>query len=294
VRLEGQVITAIGKGIAPFDAVDTGLFLCRPVLFDALKEAKQDGDGTLSGGIRRLISEGRMRAVEIGGRFWLDVDTPESLSNARRFLLTGLSKPTDDGFVSRYLNRPLSRKLSGLLVRTPLTPNGITFLSFLISLCGAALFSLGSYVWIVLAGLLVQLASVVDGCDGEIARLKFQSSRFGAWLDTVLDRYADAAIAVGISYGYWLSHPQAVTWLGGIVALTGFVLASYTKKEYALRHEGRLLDGAASRLLKRDLRLFALMVGALLNRPFEALVLLGLLSHVGIGWMFLSAYRHRA
>lgn len=294
VRVNHQTITAIGKGLTPFDAVDTGLFLCQPALFDALKEAKQDGDGSLSGGIQRLIPEGKIRAVEIGDRFWLDVDTPESLSHARGFLLTGLSKPADDGFISRYLNRPLSRKLSGLLAATPLTPNWITFLSFLTSLSGAALFSLGAYVWTVLAGLLIQLASVIDGCDGEVARLKFQSSRFGAWFDTVLDRYADVAIAVGITYGYWLSHPQPVTWLGGVVAVTGFILASYTKKEYALRHQGGLPDGAFGRLLKRDLRLFVLTVGALLNRPFEAMVLLGLLSHVGIGWMFLSAYWRRA
>jgi hypothetical protein len=79
--------------------------------------------------------------------------------------------------------------------------------------------------------------------------------------------------------------------LGSILAAIGFVLTSYTKKEYILRYQQTLPNGLVSKLLKRDIRLFALFIGALLNRPFEALVLMGLLSHLGIGWTFLSAYR---
>jgi CDP-L-myo-inositol myo-inositolphosphotransferase len=293
VCLDGRNVTAIGKGLAPFDAVDTGLFLCRPFLFDALAEAGRGGDGSLSGGVRRLVEEGRVRAVDVADRFWLDVDTPESLSVGKKHLLTGLAKRGDDGIISRRLNRPLSRRISQLLAATPLTPNAITVLSFLSCLGGAFLFSLGIYGWTVVAGFLVQWASVLDGCDGEVARLKFQGSRFGAWFDTVLDRYADVAVVMGISYGYWLAHPRPLVWLAGAVALTGFVLASYTKKEYALRFRLQPPGGVLSSLAKRDVRLFALFLGALVNRPFEVMVLVGLLSHTIIGWLFFAVYRQR-
>lgn len=293
VRLNGQAITAIGKGLTPFDAVDTGLFLCQPFMFQALEKARRDGDGSLSAGVRSLVGDNKIRAVEIGNRIWLDVDTPESLSLAKSYLLAELSKPSDDGYISRYLNRPLSRRISMLLAHTPLTPNAITFLSFLLCLSGAFLFSLGEYMWTLLAGLLTQLSSVVDGCDGEIARLKFRSSRFGAWLDTVLDRYADVAVAVGISYGYWLTHPHPLVWLAGVMALTGFLLSSYTKKEYALRYQHKHPGGVLNLLGKRDVRLFALFVGALLNRPFEALVLVGFFSHIVVAWSFLSILPQR-
>lgn len=292
VRLDGQVITAIGKEITSFDAVDTGLFLCRPLLFDALEKARANGDGSLSGGIRQLIAVSKIKAVDIGDRFWIDIDTRECLAHARRMLLANLAKPHEDGFISRHLNRPLSRRISGRLARTPLIPNAITVLSFLICLCGAFLFSLGGYLWTLIAGLLAQLASVIDGCDGEIARLKFQSSRFGAWLDTVLDRYGDAAIAVGISYGYWLTHPEPIAWLGGILAVTGFILISYTTKEYRLRYGHRLPDNALYKLTpaSRDVRLFLVFVGALLNHPFESLILAGLLSHLAVGLRYLTVY----
>ena len=83
------------------------------------------------------------------------------------------------------------------------------------------LFTRQGYIWGLLAGVVIQLASIIDGCDGEIARLKYRSSRFGAWFDTVLDRYADVAIAVGITYGYARTHASALVWLGGILALRG-------------------------------------------------------------------------
>lgn len=291
VRLDGQLITAIGKELTPFDGVDTGLFLCSPALLSALEKPTESGKRSLTRAIRHLIQERKIRAVDIGDRFWLDVDTPESLSDARRVLLANLAKPSEDGFVARWLNRRVSLRLSSYLATTRLSPGAITLASFVIALSGAALFAVGSYLWTALAGLLIQLASIVDGCDGEIARIKFQTSRFGAWADTVLDRYADVAVVTGISLGHWQTHPTTFTLLGAILALTGFILASYTKKEYALRYGSEPPSGQLARLSKRDVRLFVLFAGALLNRPFEAMILAGAVSHLAVGVHFLTASR---
>ena len=86
VRLDGHMITAIGKDIAPFEAIDTGLFLCRPFLFHALERARAAGDSSLSGGMRQLLATGQLRAVDIGAHFWSDVDTPASLAYTERML----------------------------------------------------------------------------------------------------------------------------------------------------------------------------------------------------------------
>jgi CDP-L-myo-inositol myo-inositolphosphotransferase len=153
------------------------------------------------------------------------------------------------------------------------------------------MFCLGGYVWTILAGLVIQLSSVVDGCDGEIARLKFQSSKFGGWLDTVLDRYADTAIVAGVSFGYWLTHPDAAVWLGAIFALMGFIMASYVKKEFVIRYQSKPPGGLFGRLIKRDVRIFAIMLGTFVNLPYETMLLAGLMSHVGIGWVLLKGYR---
>jgi len=291
VELDRDVITGIGKEKASFDAVDTGLFLCQPSLFDALEVAKNRGQHSLSAGLVELIRSREFRAVTISKQFWFDVDTPKSLGRAKGALLQNLSKPDEDGFVSRYLNRPVSRQISKILVRTPINPTGISLLSFAVGIIGAIMFCLGGYIWTILAGLVIQLSSIVDGCDGEIARLRFQSSKFGGWFDTILDRYADTAIVAGVSFGYWHAHPYSAVWLGAIFALTGFIMASYVKKEFMIRYQSKPPGGLLGTLIKRDLRIFAIMLGAIVNLPYEAMLLVGLLSHVGIGWVLLKGHR---
>lgn len=86
VRLDGDRISAIGKTLATYDALDTGLFVCDPMVFDALCDARQAGDTTLSGGIRRLAARGLMRAVDVGGATWRDIDTLVDLENAADLL----------------------------------------------------------------------------------------------------------------------------------------------------------------------------------------------------------------
>jgi choline kinase len=87
VKLQGTAITAIGKDLSRFDAIDTGLFLCRPMVFEALVQARAAGDGSLSGGMRRLIAAGTLQAVDTGSRMWSDVDTPASLVYTEQLLL---------------------------------------------------------------------------------------------------------------------------------------------------------------------------------------------------------------
>lgn len=82
VRREGDRIVDIGKEIAHYDALDTGMFLCSPVLFDRLDSATKDGNCSLSDGMRQLAQERNLRALEIGEADWQDVDTPEALAHA--------------------------------------------------------------------------------------------------------------------------------------------------------------------------------------------------------------------
>lgn len=295
VHVDEGRITAIGKGLEPYNGIDTGNFFCRPFLFDALKEVQAEGDGSLTGAIRRVADQGKMRAVDYGDRFWLDVDTPQALKHGRKALLTQAVKTDEDGFIAKWLNRRLSLRISARLLAHPVTarlsPTAISLVSFLIVFLSAFLFVPKGYVPSLFAGILIQLGSVLDGCDGEVARLTFRSSRFGAWLDTLLDRYGDAAVAVGITWGFWRVHPSPWVWLGGVAALTGFLLTSYSKKEYALRYGKSFPKGIWMRLTKRDLRLFGLFLGAVLGRPYFALLVLGLFSHVGIGLLFWKVSR---
>lgn len=86
VRLDGDRIVAIGKDLGTWDAIDTGLFVFDPSIFDALEAARADGQTTLSAGVQRLAASGRMRGVEVGGAAWCDIDTVEDLEAAESLL----------------------------------------------------------------------------------------------------------------------------------------------------------------------------------------------------------------
>ena len=88
VQLSNSTITAIGKGLHSYDAVDVGLFICQPQVFDVLQQARAAGEGSLSAGWRRLIPRRQFQALDIGEAFWVDVDTPDSLQHAERVLRT--------------------------------------------------------------------------------------------------------------------------------------------------------------------------------------------------------------
>jgi choline kinase len=82
VRRSGTHIVDIGKEIPRYDALDTGMFLCNPTLFETLESVLKNGDCSLSDAMRRLAAERRFHAFDIGSAEWQDVDTPEALAHA--------------------------------------------------------------------------------------------------------------------------------------------------------------------------------------------------------------------
>ena len=82
VKTQGEQLVGIGKQLADYDAIDTGMFLCSDEIFTYLKAAQRDGDCSLSDGVRLMAADDKVRAVDIGDAWWQDVDTPEMLARA--------------------------------------------------------------------------------------------------------------------------------------------------------------------------------------------------------------------
>jgi len=89
LQTRGDRVIAIGKNLSQFDAIDTGLFLCSPDIFQSLRQAMQDGDCSLADGIRVMSATGNFHLVDIGASWWQDVDTPEMLAEAERRIRSG-------------------------------------------------------------------------------------------------------------------------------------------------------------------------------------------------------------
>jgi choline kinase len=83
VRLEGDCIVDIGKNLERYNALDTGMFLCQPVLFQWLEKAMIDSNCSLSDGLRTMAQKRTFKGFDIGAANWQDVDTPAALDYAR-------------------------------------------------------------------------------------------------------------------------------------------------------------------------------------------------------------------
>ena len=273
VQTQDGVLRRIGKGIERYDAFDTGCFLCSPALFPALERAAVErGDTTLSGGIQILAEQGRVRTLDIGDAFWIDVDDSRAVKRAEKLFLDRLPKTTD-GPVSRHLNRPLSKRISRHLVRTSITPNQISLFCFGVSALAAGLFAMGGHLLLALGAVLAQFASVIDGCYGEVARLKLRESSFGGWFDAVLDRYADAILLFGLTWHAFVARDASIVLIVGFLAIVGSFMNSYTADKYDRLMQARFEQGKGIRI-GRDVRVLMISVGALLNQPFLTLALI--------------------
>ena len=259
-------IVNIGKKIKKYNAYDTGIFLCSPAIFDALEESSAHGETSLSAGIKILAKQKKARVFDIKGNYWIDVDDEKAFKKAENILLTNLKK-TSDGPVSRFLNRPISTRISKYLLRKCITPNQISFFSFILSMIGALFFFLGGYVNLLIGGILAQVSSIIDGCDGEIARLKFQVSEFGGWYDAVLDRYSDAFLLFGLTYYVYFPGENFLYLLMGFLALIGTFMNSYTADKYDGLMKKKLGPGKHYFRIGRDVRMFIIFLGALINQP---------------------------
>ncbi|MBA7554908.1 Bifunctional IPC transferase and DIPP synthase [subsurface metagenome] len=118
-----------------------------------------------------------------------------------------------------------------------------------------------------IGGVLAQVSSIVDGCDGEVARLKFQTSEFGGWYDAVLDRYADAFLLFGLTYYVYFPGGRFLYLLVGFLAITGSFMNSYTADKYDGLMKEKLGQGKHYFRIGRDVRIFIIFLGALINQP---------------------------
>jgi len=174
---------------------------------------------------------------------WHRISTTTDNAEAERKLDRWLVKPTDGVFAR--MNRTVSIPISRQLIRFPITPNMVSLFVLGVSFSSGVLFARGGYLNTVAGALVSVAASILDGCDGEVARLKMQDSAFGCWLETVCDYLYYVFIFAGLTLGLMKSSGSGV-WLewGGILlfgAVMTFLATAFSRHRLAQRRPEELL-----------------------------------------------------
>ncbi len=200
VKVEQGFISAIGKDLTEYEAIDTGIFvLCPELLREAAEKAGKSPN--ISALMRWLCKKKKLKALYVKGGYWQDVDTLDDVEEAEKKLYASLVKPAD-GFMARHVNRRVSLFISTRIWRLGLTPNMVTTFTLVMGILAGLAFSRGNApAWGLLGAALFQIHSIIDGVDGELARLLLKSSRLGFWYDMTADNAAHIAIFSGIAMG---------------------------------------------------------------------------------------------
>jgi phosphatidylglycerophosphate synthase len=272
-----------------------GPVLARPALIAAL--GRRDGpapgpwEASMEAHLDELVQRGGLVLLQVAAAWHARAGTEAGRALATEAFFALGHKPVD-GIVARRINRPISLWLTRRLIDVPVTPNMVTVVSFSVGILAALAAGRGGYGYTLAGAFLLQCNSILDGVDGELARIRLQKSKIGEWLDTVTDDASNLLFYAGLATGaeslpYW----RELVWSAriAIVASLATMALYYTELArlgsgdfYALEWaepppgmRGKVVLVLRS-VLKRDFFIFAFLCLAVLGVLPYALPLVAL------------------
>ena len=256
-------------GAAIAESADGGapVVLAPPELMERLWPRLAAGEA-LGPELVRLLEETRPKLRSAAG-LCLHVRTEARLRDADTALYVALGTDDDTG-VDRFLHRRCSRQITRLLVRTPVTPNHVSLASLAIGLGAFWAFWHATPVSAVLGVALYSVAVVLDHVDGELARLTFQESRFGATLDWAVDTIIHSTLVLGMAVSAAPGPSMMAIGLLGAAGVTlSALFARSLPREIAV---GETVGGALRNMGTRDFFYLLLVAFVLLRWALPALL----------------------
>ena len=178
--------------------------------------------------------------------------------------------------VTRQIGETLKRVLDAIVrafAASGINPNILTFIGFSINLLAAYLFAYGWFRW---AGATIFVAGIFDMADGRVARITHRVTPFGGFFDSVMDRYSDACLLIGLLIYYGRINRYFYVSLVA-VAMIGSVMVSYTRARAET-----LIPSCKVGFLERPERVVLIIIGALFDRMAPVLWLIAVLSNVTV------------
>lgn len=218
--VRGQEVLVCRRGIHEIPIIK----LTRPFL-ESLISFTDEKPRSIESCIRFLTEESTVREIQkpAGSNVFL-VHRPQERIVAEKFLAESIRLSTN-GPVAKYINKRISLPVSLILSRLWISPHAITAFNIVIGLFSGVFVADGHRYGVILFGaVLFQTASIIDGCDGEVAKLTFRCSKFGQYIDSVSDNLSLGSFMTGLIAGYWRhTHSPVAFIIGAIMISTTFI-----------------------------------------------------------------------
>ena len=201
-------------------------------------------------------------------------------ARAAQALIAATSKPSD-GIVSQLVNRPISQAITRVLLHVPgITPFHATFASAALALAMVLALVFGGAPGLLAGAVLYQLASIVDGVDGEIARATFRSSPLGATMDSLVDAVTNIGFLAGLAINLWIQGNAAVA-IAGLSGLATMALGLFLIGRMAAQNaNGFNFDGVKTQLQARKNWFMQLLIWLTMRDFFAFAWLVGIVAGV--------------
>lgn len=283
-------VTAVsldGRPLLFSAAARHALALCRPAILAGI-----DLDGLSDKPAERIWAELQRRGAEIlplDGELCVPITDAASIAVAEKALCRRLRADTaaSDGPLAHWIDRRISLWISRWVVRhTRLRPNHITVIGTCVGLLAAGVLCEGSY-WAGIAGTLLFLcATIIDGCDGEVARMTFLTSAFGQKFDVITDNIVHVAVFIGLGVGLYHQNPSGRYEIASAILLSGFACDALASYFFLVRRPGFARSRGTPVSWKGKMRQYLLRAfEAMMNRDFAyVLVVFALVGH--LDWFF--------
>lgn len=208
---------ADAPGAGPLSDSEGHLWRCQPSMLPSMVAATRPGprrDDVPGTGTWHPPETALLRPVRNG----------TERTSAEETLLERLGRP-NDGWFTRVVDRRASRVLTKRFMHTRIVPNQITMISITVGIVGGLLFSIGSHAATSAGALLFLFSTILDGCDGELARLTYRESRTGALLDVVGDNVVHLVLFGGLAAGLYRVMPAGHIAFLGAALVVGAIAA---------------------------------------------------------------------